>query len=227
LVGVAVAIASKPLFNKVTLIREGSQVSLDFARFGAIPLVLGPGCSNLALTPHRDNLDHATLSWSSAGKPHTIQVRWLESGNRAGGAEFGDEWPDLGDQAVLLPSGRVLFLKPTQDSLFVLERWEGSLGDKGRCTIWIYEPHEGRAPNREWSFEDGHDLGTPHSSERTAGDDFGWKIGESYPSGSRAFKVPPGQDHGTYVLVTPDEKFEVVLERTYRAEWSAGDGLPK
>lgn len=227
LVVLAAGVASKPLWNKVSLVESEGRASLEFTRFGSIPLVLGPGCSNLIFTPHRDSFDRATLTWSGQGQPRSLQVRWLESGNRRGGAEIGDEWPELGTQAVLLPNGRALFSQaPAGAPLFVLERWEGSLAGTP-CTIWVYEPPRAAAPSRDWSCEDGQALGPRTGFERTQGDDYGWELSETCSGGSRAFKVPPGGSRGTYRLKTSSQTLEAVLERTYRGEWSAGDALPE
>lgn len=229
----AASIGARSLLSQApTLALEGDQSHLVF-RDGSIRVILGPGCASLASTPDWDSLEFASLTWLGEGQPLKAKVRRTSVSTNGAppvwAAEVGDESPKQGDQVVLLPNGRSLVAPAGADFLLTLERWEGALDAARRCTIWIYCPPGGEdwLGSRDWFFDDGHDLGRRLDHEEGRGGGEGWEIGETYASGSREFKVGEGKDFGTYVLETAGKTYQVVLERTYQGEWSAGDGLPE
>tara|TARA_R110002072_G_scaffold46618_1_gene129395 strand:+ start:203 stop:898 length:696 start_codon:yes stop_codon:yes gene_type:complete len=227
LIAAAAAIGAKPLLSQApTLVQEEGEASLLFADYGSIKVVLGPGCSDLTLTPDWDSLDSATLTWLGEGKPCRLGVRRLPGPRGVWAAEVGDAWPELDQQIVLLPQDRSLLVPSSaRDFLLEVERWEGPLG-AGRCLIWIYKPQGGGAASRAWFFDDAHDLGALTGSGQKEGAD-GWEISEESPTGAREFEVAAGKEFGTYRWVSGGQTQEAVLERTYSGKWSEGDDLPE
>lgn len=188
-------------------------------RAGRAPVrvLLGPGCSDLRLV--ETEVGDYSLAWVSEGQPLSVGANW------AGEAVFvGSELLEPGQAALLLPNQECHSVDPATKPLLQLERWEGGLGETGRCVIWLYRGNS--TPFLSYLLDDGHQLGTTQSSGHNLGST-GRSFHETYANDSRQATFPEGEDRATYVLTLGGKTQEAILEQTYEGDWSPGDPLPQ
>lgn len=197
----------------------GSGATLSYEDLGSAELILGPGCSALRFAQTED-MD--SLVWTYQGREVEVTV------SRSDKYLFvGHEIVKPNQTVILLPNGMCRIVDPTAKPLLKLERWEGPLGQHGRCEIWLYKHGDWKDPSfRDYLVYDGRDLGRPSSTSRSLGSE-GWSFTERFANASREGNFDTEKKHVTYELVVGGQAEEATLEQTYQGEWSAGDPLPQ
>lgn len=223
--------AREGLSRAPTLAFEGPGASLVFDGIGSVEVLLGPECTDLAVEPAWDSLNHGSMSWVGAGTPRRVKAaalkRYVGGEDTGYAAQIGTESVDLGESVVLLPGGDVLPVgaKAGAGPLLHVERWIGPLPDGSSCEVWVYRALESR--QRYCSFSDGHELGSRRGfSSSNSG---GWSFKDSYAEGSRELVVlDPDSGAGTYTLELGVGNFQSAqVQRGYVGTWSPGDELPE
>lgn len=226
LIAVAAALTAKPLLSRApTLILDQGEASLLYPGYGSVPLVLGPGCSDLELKEDWDSLEHASLSWLAEGKACQIPVRRISGPRGVWRPEIGDEWPEKDQVVVLLPTGRLMLSDASRaDLVLEVQRWEGSPGAGKRYVVWLYRDLRLKHAPRVATWDDGRSMGRLTGSSQST---TSWRVEERYQSGVRSLDVTAGKEFGTFRVEDGGKTEEVVLERAFHGEWSPGDVLPE
>lgn len=208
------------------LTKTGGEWSLSFEGLGSAKLVLGPGCSDLRLARKKNELGSwDALVWLSEGREIEAEVTSNDQD-----LLINYEIVSPGQSVVLLPQGKCHVVDPQTKPLLKLQRWEGVLGESGRCVVWIYRHIGGKEPDfSDYLVDDGHNFGRPSSGGGMGLSNEGWGFTETYDTARRTaqFVKDKDKDHVAYELVIDGLAEAASLERTYQGEWSAGDPLPQ
>lgn len=204
------------------LVHEKGRTRLLFDEAGSVGVILGPGCSAPAVEPAWEDLRQTNLTWLGDDHPRRVRVRLMKRfvGGQPSGwrVRVGDEQFELGQSALLLPSGEVIpFDEKGAGPLLEIQRWEGALATGKVCVVTIYRPLRGPFAGISFSHVvDGHELGRSLEGTRSSGPTL--ELAEVREGGRRTIQI--AGKAGTYLLEVNGQAPEKVdLQLTSQTQW--------